>query len=211
VSFHAEALGRMQEQALRRLGPIMTQRGFFYLAGGTALALHLGHRRSVDLDWFTGARIDDPMRLAQELRIEGVPFVTDFVERGTLYGSVDKVRVSAMDYQYPLLEPGVLWPEMGCLIASLDDLACMKLSAIAQRGAKKDFVDIYALGLNHRPLAEMLHLYERKYSVQNLSHVLYSLAYFDDAEKERIPRMLWRIDWRTIKRTIQEWVRELAG
>jgi hypothetical protein len=86
----------------------------------------------------------------------------------------------------------------------------MKLSAVAQRGAKKDFVDIYALGRNHRPLAEMLHLYERKYSIENLSHLLYSLVYFDDAERERMPRMLWQADWRSIKRTVQEWVRELA-
>jgi hypothetical protein len=56
----------------------------------------------------------------------------------------------------------------------------------------------------------MLPLYEQKYSIQNISHLLYSLVYFDDAEKERMPRMLWRIDWRTIKRTIQEWVRELV-
>src|SRR5438445_8352880 len=78
VSFHVEVLGKAQEKALRKLAPIMAQRQF-YLAGGTALALHLGHRRSVDLDWFTGVRIDDPMRLAQEVRSEGVPFVTDFV------------------------------------------------------------------------------------------------------------------------------------
>jgi hypothetical protein len=56
----------------------------------------------------------------------------------------------------------------------------------------------------------MLHLYERKYSIENISHLLYSLAYFDDAESERMPRMLWRVDWRTIKRTVQEWVRELV-
>jgi hypothetical protein len=135
VSFHAEVLGKAQEKALRKLAPFMVRREF-YLAGGTALALHLGHRRSVDLDWFTGARLDDPMRLAQELRDEGVPFATDFVERGTLYGSVFAVRASALEYRYPLLEPWVLWAEMGCRIASLDDLACMRLSAIAQRGAK---------------------------------------------------------------------------
>src|SRR5205085_5249442 len=102
VSFHAEVLAKAQEKARRKLAPIMVQREF-YLAGGTSLALHLGHRRSVDLDWFTGARIDDPMRLAQEVRSEGAPFVTDFVERGTLYGSVFTVRASALEYRYPLL------------------------------------------------------------------------------------------------------------
>jgi hypothetical protein len=187
----------------------MTRHGF-YLAGGTALDLHLGHRRSVDLDWFTSARLDDPMRLAQEVRNEGLPFVTGPVERGTLHGSLFKVRVRFLEYQYPLLAPFVTWSAAGCLIVSQDDLACMKLSAVAQRGAKKDFVDIYSLGRSHRPLEDMLRLYQRKYSVEDISHVLSGLVFFDDGERERMPRMLWSVDWRSIKRAIQEWVQELA-
>ncbi|HEY3116114.1 MAG TPA: nucleotidyl transferase AbiEii/AbiGii toxin family protein, partial [Chloroflexota bacterium] len=135
------------------------------LVGGTALALYFGHRHSVDLDWFTGERIADPIRLAQDIRDEGVSLVTGQIELGTLYSSVSGVRVSFLEYRYPLLEPLTSWPEFGCLLASLDDLACMKLSAVAQRGSKKDFVDIYALGLNHRPVQDMLRLYQQKYSI----------------------------------------------
>lgn len=209
IRFHHAVLGVVQKQALRQLGPVMTH-WRFYLGGGTALALYLGHRHSMDLDWFTGEQIADSLRLAQDLREEGISLVTGRIARGTLHGSVSSVRVSFLAYRYPLLQPLVSWPESGCLIAALDDLVCMKLAALAQRGSKKDFVDIYALGLRHKPLPEMLRLYRQKYAVADVIHVLYGLAYFHDADKERMPRMFWDTDWRTVKKTIQRWVKEVA-
>jgi hypothetical protein len=118
--------------------------------------------------------------------------------------------MALLEYRYVLLDDVQEWAEYGCTIASLDDLACMKLSAIAQRGAKKDFVDIYALGTHYRGLAEMLNSYRAKFGIEDIAHVLYGLAYFDDADQERMPRMLWDVSWRTMKRTIQQWVQELA-
>jgi hypothetical protein len=210
IKFHSEPLNAVQKIAIQKLGSIMARRQF-YLAGGTAMAIYFGHRHSVDLDWFTGKHIEDPLRLAQEIRDERISFKASSIERGTLYGAVSGIRVSFMEYRYTLLRPLVSWPEVGCLMASLEDIACMKLSAIAQRGSKKDFVDIYALGLKHVPLKEMLQLYQKKYTIQDIAHLLYGLAYFDDADKERMPRMLWDIDWKTIKKTIQRWGREAAN
>lgn len=207
--FHPEVLTAVQRKVLQQLGPITVQRQF-YLVGGTVLALRFGHRHSVDLNWFTGERIADPIRLAQDIRDEGVSLLTGQVERGTLHGSVYSVRVSFLEYRYPLLQSLASWPECGCLLASLDDLACMKLSAAAQRGSKKDFMDIYALGLRHKPLQDMLRLYQKKYSIQDIGHVLYGLTYFDEADRERMPRKLWDADWRVIKKAIQGWVREVA-
>lgn len=209
LSFHPEVLGAVQKRVLRQLGPLMTQ-WQFYLGGGTALALHFGHRHSIDLDWFTGERISDPLGLAQKIRDKGVPLVSGQVEQGTLHATVSGVRVSFLEYRYPLLKAATLWPKFGCLIASLEDLACMKLSASAQRGSKKDFVDIYALGLKHCSLPDILRLYQQKYSIQDLGHVLYSLVYFDDADRERMPQMLWDTDWRAIKKAIQGWVRKMT-
>lgn len=208
--FHPEILQGAQPQVLRQLSPLISPRQF-YLAGGTALALHLGHRFSIDFDWFTPEKITDPLRLAQDLRDEGAPFVTGSTEHGTLHGTMEDVRLSFMEYHYPLLEPLVFWPEFGCQLSSPADLACMKLSAVAQRGSKKDFIDIYALGSNIFPLRDMLAMYQRKYSVKDISHVLYGLAYFDDAEGERGLKLLWEIDWQLVKKTIQGWVREVAG
>ena len=83
--------------------------------------------------------------------------------------------------------------------------------AIAQRGSKKDFIDVYAMGLAHRPLRDMLRLYRQKYAVGDVGHLLYALAYFDDADAERTPPMLWEVNWRTVKKAIRGWVKEVAG
>lgn len=208
MSFHEEILTAGQRKALRLLGPRSTAEGF-YLAGGTAIALHLGHRRSVDFDWFLGARMADPLRLAGEIGAAGVPFVTSQVGSGTLYGTVHGVRVSFLEFRYRMLDDILPWPGYGCRLAGLRDLACMKLSAIAQRGSRKDFVDLHALGHHGFRLRDMLEWYQTKFEVQDIGHVLYALAYFDVADSEPRPRMLWKSDWKNIKRTILSWVREL--
>ena len=209
MSFHPEAINKRQQEVLRRLGAVASELGF-YLAGGTAAALHLGHRRSVYFDWFTGERLTDPLRLAQNLRDAGLAFETAQVARGTLHGTASDVQVSFLEYRYPLLELLVPWPDYACRLASLDDLACVKLAAIAQRGAKKDFIDLYALNLHHKPLPDLLALYRRKYATDDVAHLLYALAYFDDADRERMPLLLWNLDWQTIKRAIRDWVRDVA-
>jgi len=209
VKGHPEVLSAAQKKALRRLSPLMTRRSF-YLGGGTAVAIHLGHRRSVDLDWFTADRISDAALLARDIQDEGIPLVIRQIDRGALHGTVSGVRVSFLEYRYPLLHPALLWSNYGCRLASLDDLVCMKLSAVAQRGSKKDFVDIYAMGLKRTSLAEMLRLYQKKYSIEDIGHIFYALAYFEDADRERMPRMRWDVDWRAIKEAIQKWVKEVV-
>lgn len=186
-------------------------RQHYYLGGGATIAIYLGHRHSVDLDWFTEEGITDPMRLAQNIRDKGIPFVTGQIERGTLHGTISGVRIRFLEYKYPLLKPLIIWQKAACQLATLEDLACMKLSALTQRGSKKDFVDIYALGLRYFSLRDMLRLYQKKFSVEDMGHVLYGLSYFDDADKERLPKMFWDTDWRAIKKTIQGWVKEVAG
>ena len=204
VRLHREALGRSQRLLLPRLAPLARQHGF-YLAGGTALALQLGHRRSVDFDWFREDPIDDPLRLATGLRTPDFRFETDRVEKGTLHGRASGVRVSFLEYGYPLLRP--LREVEGLRLASLEDIAAMKLAAVAQRGSKKDFVDVFALG-RHFGLADMLASYRKKYGVADAGHVLVALAYFDDADRERTPMLLQRQPWSDVKATIRGW---LAG
>ena len=121
------------------------------------------------------------------------------------------MRVSFLEFQYPLLRPVTQWKETGCPLASLEDLACMKLSTIAQRGGRRDFCDMYALGTRYRPLAELVDLYRRKFKVRDIGPLLYGLSYFEDAESESMPRLLWKLRWSTIKKTIQDWVKEVAG
>jgi predicted nucleotidyltransferase component of viral defense system len=167
MKYSAVGLPKKQISVLKSLGAQMSAKGF-YLAGGTALAIHLSHRISVDLDWFTPNSFADGMILAQSLRNSDISLELEQVSSGTLHGSVNGVRVTFLQYQYPLLKPIEHWDEMSCPLASLEDLACMKLSAVAQRGARKDFCDIYALGKNVFSLSQMLGFYQKKFSIRDI-------------------------------------------
>ena len=206
MSIHAEILKPRQREVLRSLGPAADRNGF-YLGGGTAVALHLGHRHSIDFDWFRQSLLEDPLELARDLQDEGIPFVTGWTRPTTLYGTVRGVRVSFFRFRYRLLRPLVLWPEPGCQLASLEDLACMKLSAISQRGSRKDFIDLFALGRHGFSLQQMLGWYREKFEVDDIAHLLYALVYFDDADAEPKPSMIWKVSWREVKETLRGWAR----
>jgi len=85
----------------------------------------------------------------------------------------------------------------------------MKLAAVAQRGSKKDFLDIFALGQRFT-LAQMLGFYRAKYHVEDAGHVVVALAYFDDADRERTPTLLRRWSWPKVKATLLRRVRQAA-
>jgi hypothetical protein len=206
---HLETLDAAQAALLRRMGAPMARDGFC-LAGGTAVALHLGHRRSVDLDWFTPSPLADPLQHAARLRAAGLALTDVETQRGTLHARVDGVRVSLVEYRYPLLRETEPLGDTGARVASLDDLAAMKLAAVAQRGTRRDFVDVHALATRFRPLDGLLDCYRRKYGVADATHVLYGLSYFDDAEPERMPDMLAPADWAAIKEDIRAWIKALA-
>lgn len=204
-----EVLAAAQSAVLARMGASMTRDGF-YLAGGTAVALHLGHRRSVDLDWFTPSTLEDPMQHAGRMRKAGFALSDVETQRGTLHTRVDGVRVSLIEYLYPLLKETEPLGATGARVAALEDLGAMKLAAVAQRGTRRDFVDVHSLATRFRPLGDLLGLYRSKYGVTDVTHVLYGLSYFDDAESEQMPDMLAPADWAEIKRDIRAWIKALA-
>jgi len=186
------------------LGARLAARGFF-LAGGTAIALQLGHRRSLDLDWIVPRAMGEPLRLARELRDEGIDLCVASVAPGVLNAAVGSARVSLLEHRYPLLDPPVA--AAGAPIASLRDLAATALATLARRGAKRDFVDVYALGIRVRTLPEMLSDYVRKYRPNGTGSVLRALGRFHDAEKERMPELFWDIDWPRVRDALSRWVR----
>lgn len=208
MTFHIEILPETQRTVLSSIGPLAEEIGF-YLAGGTAVALQLGHRQSVDFDWFTDKSIESPLALAKAFERRGLPLVVDSVATGTLHARLLEVRVTFLEYGYPLLRPLKPWTKYKFHMASLDDLACMKLAAVAGRGAKKDFVDIYALVRRHRPLDELIALYRRKYDLEDVGHLRYALAYFDDAELEPMPKMHEDVSWAEVKRALRLWLAAL--
>jgi hypothetical protein len=204
---HPGILTDRQHEVLRRVAPFATSEGF-YLSGGTAVALHLGHRRSDDFDWFAPEDFQ-PLILASRLRSQ-VPDVDVLSQdRGTLHATASAVKLSFLHYPYPLLQPAVPWPEYGFGLASPKDLACTKLAAIVNRGARKDFIDLYALGQSGATLEEMVGWYRERYDVADVGHVLFSLSYFGDADPQEMPEMLWPVEWEEIKATVRGWVAQL--
>jgi predicted nucleotidyltransferase component of viral defense system len=94
-------------------------------------------------------------------------------------------------------------------MASLDDIACMKLAAIMQRGARKDFIDLYTLIQGHKPLAVLLDLFQEKYEIDDVAPVMYSLVFFDDAENEPQPQG-WNGNWDALVQSFKKWVKEIG-
>lgn len=182
--------------------------GDYYLAGGTALALMEGHRVSVDLDVFV-ERMRDPEDVLERLRGKAPELAVTSLEAGTVYVDVGGVQVSVIEYRYPLLGSTVATD--GLALADRDDIAGMKLSAIANRGSRKDFVDLWILLTRHRPLAEYLALYEEKFEVRDVGHVVRSLVHFDDADRDPPLRLLVDIDWEELKAGFCRRVRKLLG
>ena len=187
-------LTRAQQEVLELLGPISTALQF-YLAGGTALALHLGHRKSADFDFFTENTFD-PTLLAAKLPSERILQQT----RGTLEIFVRDVKASFFEYHYPLLEP--LVPHEHILLASIPDIAAMKLSAISSRGSRKDFVDLYVINQERFSLPECLTFHEKKFAMPKTDryHLLRSLMYFSEADNEETPETTEPLRWDDVKR-----------
>lgn len=208
--FHPEVLSDSQSAILPSLGAFARAYGF-YLGGGTAVALHLGHRKSVDFDWFARGAMGDPLVLAGQARKQGLSVENAQIAPGTLHALVDGVRVSFFVYPYSEIGESSSWEECSIDVASLDDLACMKLAAIAQRGSRKDFIDLYFIAHEHKPIAEIVNLYQRKYHTQDIVPVLMGLGYFEDADEEQSPVMIRKAPWDQIKREFVNWSRSLSG
>ena len=209
MPFHPEILRADQQKLLAALGPWATARGF-YLAGGTALALHLGHRESADFDWFGPDPILDPAALVREIETTAKAAFqpTQRLEPGTVVGLVSQVKASFFRYQYALLDATV---DFGpCVLASLRDLAAMKLSAIYDRGSKRDFIDVHAL-LGDSGLAYLIAQLRAKYPQGSVPHLLRALEYFDDAQEEPMPRMSRRVAWAAVKRKLAREVAAYGG
>ena len=174
------------------------------LVGGTALALQLGHRISIDLDVF--GPWDERLDLKGELSACGS--VEDAGGSGKMrFFVVDGVKVDCVAYPHPWLDPPVC--EGGLRLASVRDIAAMKLAAVTRRGSRKDFVDVAFL-LGRFSLTEMMSFFREKFSGANEYIVLRSLVYFADAEEQPLPQMLAPFDWEKAKADIRAAVEELA-
>ncbi|GHT02161.1 hypothetical protein AGMMS49525_05190 [Bacteroidia bacterium] len=169
------------------------------LVGGTALALQLGHRHSIDLDFF-GAFEGTGLQIEGQLRQHGFDVKLEYDTKTIKTFTVDGVKVDMVNYPAPWLEPPI--EDEGVRMAGLKDIAAMKLLAITNRGRKKDFIDLYFL-LQRFTMPQMLDFFLKKYSANTTFNVMRSLCYFADAEQDVMPKMFVDVGWDEMKSAIR--------
>jgi predicted nucleotidyltransferase component of viral defense system len=177
----------------------------YYLAGGTGLALHLGHRFSVDLDFFSPASdsvgLDE--RAAMQATFADPSLVITHDKDMTFVATWQGVGVSFFRLAlYPLVhEPLVL---EGVPIATMEEIGAMKLAAIMSRGTRKDYIDLYFI-LQQTSLERLFEVAAVKYAQVRTFAVsaLRAMAYFADAEATPMPQMIDRTSWTTMKRFLE--------
>jgi predicted nucleotidyltransferase component of viral defense system len=169
----------------------------YVLVGGTALALQIGHRKSTDLDLFGKSEIshDDFLQaLAHAGRVQTLK-----KSKNMLIVTLNDIKVDFVNYTYPLIYPVV---SVGNIrLASIQDIAAMKLNAIAGRGVKKDFIDVYYL-LKQFTFKELIDFYLNKYPDGSEFIVRKSMVYFDDADSESTPIIFDGTGWEQVKEEI---------
>ena len=170
----------------------------FVLVGGTALALQLGNRESIDLDLFSNTDFASNELLTSLLN--DYQIVVNNQLSQTLITTINYVKVDFIKFHYPFIRPFLVIENIR--MASLEDIAAMKLDAITGRGSKKDFYDLFFL-LQHYSIDELFSFYTEKYPHQTTFHVARSLTYFDDADIQPSPIVFDKtITWETVKKTI---------
>jgi len=177
----------------------------FHLVGGTALALKIGHRKSIDLDLFSNFSFDEGQLL--ENLSSDFDYNLFYSASNTLKGSINDVKVDILAHRYPLADQPVV--EEGIHMLSLKDITAMKLNAIAVSGQRvKDFIDIFFL-LQSFSLEEMLSFYKKKYIQYNEVNVLKSLIYFEDIDFSDWPEMVveHELTWKEIQTKLETTVK----
>ncbi len=176
----------------------------FNLVGGTSLSLQIGHRLSIDIDLFTINDFDTSeivLELKEDLHFDIVQQNPNTLTLNIEYpiNSNQFIKVDILKYPYPLLNSII--KNDGIRLLSIEDIIPMKLSAISNRGAKKDFYDIYFL-LDKYSLKEMLELFSKKFPNINHFHLIKSLTYFNTADEDANPKVFKKLSWEQVKEKI---------
>jgi len=172
----------------------------WYLAGGTALALQVGCRKSVDLDFFNPQKNIDKDDLLNNL-LENKEWNTTVNKKNTIYGELFGAKVSFI--AYPFFIPKQDFIQYGSIkILNSIDIAVMKIIAISQRGKKRDFFDLYWCINNIEPLESLIKRLPEQYPLvaHNYHHILKSLVYFEDAELDPEPEVNFKATWPEVKK-----------
>ena len=180
---------------------------WFYLAGGTGLALQLGHRQSIDFDFFIKWNFDENQLFEELLKIfKSQAIKKIFSEKNTLYVEVGGVKISFFGYDYGLVKNLIETSYFN--LASIEDIGAMKLWAIQKRATNKDYVDLYYI-LKKVWLNKLLEYFFMKYwNVVSEYLILKSLIYFDDIENDSLVLLDKWLDFEKVKNWLVEIVKE---
>ncbi len=175
-----------------------------FLVGGTALALQMGHRFSVDLDLFTHSAFEaEPLLEAFQMKYNVQPLT---VTNTIFIVVVEGIKVDCVHFKYPFAFP--LLNMDGVRMADIRDIAPMKLDAVTKRGSKKDFFDMYYLFERFSP-PQILEWYNQMFKHSTSFHVIRSLTYFDDAEQTETPVVFdKKVTWAEVKKRMVQVVRD---
>jgi len=180
------------------------------LAGGTALALHIGHRISIDLDFFTNINFNVES-LILEIRRKGYSFRIISEGEGYLIVNLDGMKVSIFKYDYPFLEKQIVYK--GVNVAGILDIASMKVIAISQRGTKRDFVDLFFI-LQDTPFHKIAEHMVKRFGKERINpiHIGKSLVYFSDADSNPEPEYIKakEISWDDVKKFFRHHVKQFV-
>ena len=203
---HPETIDKRTKSVLEKIAELDFIQDF-YLAGGTALAIQLGHRESIDLDFFSHKKFS-VKNLKNELSLVGNLRV-DSEDEDTLNGMLDDVKISFFNYNYNQSFDLIKYD--GIFLADERDIAAMKVDTISARGSKKDFVDMYFL-MQKYSLSQLIDFFEKKYSniEYNKLHILKSLVYFGDADNDPDPLMLVNFNWDKTKSFLEQEVKKIV-
>ncbi len=201
---HTETVAQPTLELLKNLESEDALSGF-NLAGGTALSLYLGHRVSVDLDLFTSKPFNNSS--LEAFLHDKYGFRTDFMEKNTLKGTINGIKIDCIAHQYEYLESP--YTESDIRLYSMEDIITMKLSAIADNGTRlKDFIDIAYLSTRFS-FYSMLKLYERKFPDSNVIRLLKTITYFDDIDfDEDIIMLNSKYNWEQIEKRLIDMTKE---
>jgi len=175
----------------------------FALIGGTNLALRLGHRTSEDIDFFSIEKFNED-NLDNFINKKYKDVQTINYDKQTRKYLIKGIQVEFIRYNYPLLNK--IEVENGIRMYSLEDTIAAKMSAVVQRGGKKDFYDLYEL-LTIKPLGKLLDCYKKRFNQDNIVPLLKSLIFFDSAENDNDPKSLNETKWEQVKTVVEQKVR----
>jgi hypothetical protein len=207
LKIHRKCLTPKGWSVLKKLGDLVAKHKFV-LAGGTGLALWIGHRISYDLDFFTLHDFrNDALILEIKKTTKNYQVISE--EEGSLTLEIEGIKVSFFKYEYPFIAESVRLDQ--AMLAGILDIAAMKVIAINQRGVKRDFVDLYAI-LQEIPFHIVARHMIMRFGMERINPVQTgkSLVYFADADTNPDPayRKGMELNWDHIKKFFRTHVKQ---